>query len=325
MKRDLPAFVYLRKGKPYFERRGYKSQRIQSEPGTPAFALEYARILAGTPEAPKGRTFRALVAAYKRSDRFRRLAPRSREDYDKVLAWIEEKMGALPVDGLRRHDVIAAQTAKAEKVRFANYIVQVLRVLMEHAIDLGWRADNPAKGVRLLKSDREERRPWPDALVAAYRSSASERALLIFELCVGTGQRIGDVLRMRWGDIDGDGIRVKQGKTGRELWVPFTPHLRAVLAATPKRGLTIVGQLDGQPLSYRSAADMVMAVRKAIGAEAYDIHSLRYTTAAELAALGCSDELIASVTGHGTLAMVAKYAGAARQRSRAKDAQGRRG
>ena len=48
----------------------------------------------------------------------------------------------------------------------------------------------------------------------------------------------------------------------------------------------------------------------------------RAHVAAELAALGCSDELIMSVTGHRTTAMVAKYAGPARQKTRAKDTQG---
>ena len=67
-----------------------------------------------------------------------------------------------------------------------------------------------------------------------------------------------------------------------------------------------------------------MAVRKRIGAEAYDIHGLRYSAAAELAALGCNDELIQSVTGHQTRAMVAKYAGPARQKTRAKEAQEKR-
>ncbi len=64
-----------------------------------------------------------------------------------------------------------------------------------------------------------------------------------------------------------------------------------------------------------------MKVRKKIGAEGYDIHSLRYTTAAELAVLGLSDEVIMSITGHSTVAMIARYAGPARQRQRAKLAQ----
>ncbi len=67
-----------------------------------------------------------------------------------------------------------------------------------------------------------------------------------------------------------------------------------------------------------------MAVRVKIGAERYDIHGLRYAAASELAELGCSDELIAAVTGHATGAMVRKYAGAARQKVRAIEAQKRR-
>lgn len=149
--------------------------------------------------------------------------------------------------------------------------------------------------------------------------------MLIFELCIGTGQQIGDVLRMCWEDIEGEGINVRQGKTGAFLWVPFTPHLAAVLAATDRVGDTICAWgKKGKPTAYRGAADLVMAVRRAIGAEKHDLHGLRYTTAAELAALGCSDALIMAVTGHKTQAMVAKYAGPVRQKTRAIEAQGRR-
>nr|WP_253880177.1 AAA family ATPase [Paracoccus aminovorans] len=45
-------------------------------------------------------------------------------------------------------DVIGAQKANAHRTRFANYIPQMLVVLCEHAIDLGWIQNNPAKGVR---------------------------------------------------------------------------------------------------------------------------------------------------------------------------------
>lgn len=66
-------------------------------------------------------------------------------------------------------------------------------------------------------------------------------------------------------------------------------------------------------------------LRTAIGAgEAHDSHALRYTATAELAALGCSDDLIMAVTGHRTKTMVEKSAGAAWQKVRATEAQSRR-
>ncbi|MCL4068756.1 tyrosine-type recombinase/integrase [Pseudomonas sp. GX19020] len=93
------------------------------------------------------------------------------------------------------------------------------------------------------------------------------------------------------------------------------------MATTDKIGVTICAWGRGKPTSYRGAADLITAVRREIGAEAFDIHGLRYSAAAELAAVGCSDELIAAVTGHATGAMVRKYAGAARQKVRAIGAQ----
>lgn len=325
MKRQLPPHVYDKKGALYFQRRGYPTVRIQAAQGTAEFHAEYARMLAGERPIYAGpRTFAALVKDYRMSQRFKRLAIRTALDYDKVLAWITDKLGPLPVDRMQRKDVIRAQSANASTVRFANYIVQVLRVLFEHAIDLGWRKDNPAKGVALIKSDAAPREAWPQDKIDAFRATATGRALLIFELCLGTGQRIGDVLRMRWSDIEGGGVNVTQGKTGARLWVPFTARLQEVLAQTPKVGVTVCAWGMGKPTSYRGAADLVMAVRKQIGAEDYDIHALRYSAASELAEAGCSDAVIQAVTGHQTSAMVAKYAGAARQKVRAKEGQEKR-
>lgn len=323
MKRALPAYIYRKPKGLYFQRRGWPTVRIESVPGTPEFALTYAAILNGAqlqPSEPR-KTFAALVKSYIRSPRYAKLAPRTARDYDKVLEWVTTKLGTLPVTGIQRKDVIRARDANAEAVRFANYIVQVIRILIEHSIDLGWREENPAKGVSLLKADTAPRQPWPTDMIEAFRDKATGRALLIFELCLGTGQRIGDVLKMRWSDIDGDGIKVRQNKTGADLWVPFTPRLRETICQTPKIGMTICAWGPGKPTSYRGAAELIMGIRKKIGAETFDIHSLRYSAASELAKAGCSDELIAAVTGHTTSAMVRKYSGAARQRTRAIEAQ----
>lgn len=325
-KRALPAHVYQKPKGLYFQRRGWPTVRINSDAGTPEFALEYAAILNGAKIKPREekRTFNGLVASYIASPRYAGLAARTAQDYDKVLEWVRGAIGPLPVAGMQRKDVIRARDANATTVRFANYIVQVVRILFEHSINIGWRDDNPAKGVSLIKSGNAPREAWPQEMIDAYRRTTKSRARLIFELCLGTGQRIGDVLKMRWSDIEGDGINVIQNKTGAKLWVPFTPHLRAVLASTQKLGPTICAWGRGKPTSYRGAADLVMAARREIGAEDYDIHGLRYSAAAELAAAGCSDDLIAAVTGHTTGAMVRKYAGSARQKVRAIEAQKRR-
>ncbi|RBO52636.1 integrase [Rhodovulum sp. BSW8] len=324
MKRDLPKHVYRKGTAIYWQRRGEPTVRMENQELTPAFWAEYALRLKGPVRAPSKRTFNGLIDSYRRSERFTSLAPRTRKDYERVLSVIEAKWGALdPVKAQRKH-FIALRDANADAARFANYVVQVSRILMEHAIDIGMVSENPAKGIKQVKGETIDRRPWPADLVKAYRDAAEGRALLVFELCLGTGQRIGDVLKMRWGDLENGGINVRQNKTGKTLWVPLTKTLRVTLEAADRRSVFILtNERATGPWSYRGAAQAVRKVREKIGAEAYDIHALRYTAASELCSLGLTDEEIASVTGQ-SMAMVAHYTAHVRQKVRALKAQERR-
>lgn len=85
---------------------------------------------------------------------------------------------------MKRKDVIRLRDANAEKAYFANYSLRVLRVLMEHCVDLGWREENPARGVSELKTEKIAREPWPQELLAAYRSTCplGTRERLVMEL-----------------------------------------------------------------------------------------------------------------------------------------------
>ena len=339
MKKDLPQYVRLKRGANgvdyiYFERGGGRV-RIKEELFSPEFWAEYARLRKGLPTAPARFNWSSLIVSYRTSERYTKLAVRTRKDYEKALEYIEKNIGSEDPRDTKRHNVIAARDAVIDTVKFSRDVVSVFSVLFEHSIDEGWRKDNPAKGVtrpRTPENKATKRKPWPDALVERFRATAplESRARLIFELCISTGQRIGDVLEMRESDIEDGAIHVKQNKTGAELWIPMTPQLEAAIAARPPLKVqpidpTIVMKDDGEPVDYFRAARWVRAVRNEIGAgKAHDIHALRYTTAAELGALGLSDEVIMSVTGHASVEMVRKYAGAARQKARAREAQEKR-
>lgn len=187
------------KGYWYVRIRG-KYERIKAEEGTAEFDREYWNILNG--KRSESRTsWNVLIESYRKSSRWSGLKPRTRTDYERVLSYLIDKIGTKDTSRLSRKDVIAAMEANKARVRFANYIPQVMSILMEHAIDLGWRADNPAKGVRKLKTPETKRQPhlpWPDAAVALWRSKAEPLPLLIFELGVGSVQRPDDWTKFRW-------------------------------------------------------------------------------------------------------------------------------
>ncbi|MBL3587300.1 tyrosine-type recombinase/integrase [Rhodovulum sulfidophilum] len=326
-KRELPKYVYRQRNGLYFQRRGWPSQKIGSDFGSPEFWAEYAAILKGEGQAKVlRRNFSALIRSYHQSPRYRNLKPRTALDYDKFTAFIDERFGPLNPANLQRRDVIRLRDENAGKPYFANYAVKVIRILMEHSIDLGWRTDNPAKGVSLLKADADPRLPWPQSLIDAFRAAVplGARERLLMELCLGTGQRIGDVLEMQWGDIQDGGITVKQNKTGKRLWVPIVPSLQEALDRAPRRSLFMLTNQSGTSRwSYRGASQAIRKIREDIGALDFDIHSWRYNAACELVEAGCTDELVAAVTGQSPK-MVAHYTQQIRQRVRAIEAQARR-
>lgn len=325
MKRERPAYVYVKNGLLYYCRRGMKPIRIHSALGTPEFAAEYAKLLKGTAPEPS-RSVKKLVASYYQSARWAKHAANTCKSYARHFTYFVETFGNVDPAKLRRVHVVRMRDALSDKPTDANRKVGALSSLMEHAIDIGWIAANPAHGTQALPPSKPPRQPWPPKMIEAYRAEADGLALLIFEMCLGTGQRIGDVLRMTWADLSAEGVRVKQGKTGARLTIPLTARLEAALAATPRVGLTIVAQPNGRPVSYSYAAKLVLDVRVKIGAEAWDIHSLRHAAAAEIAALpGMTMEHVKAITGHASDNVARIYVKDAAQKARAKEAQEARG
>ncbi|AGT08328.1 tyrosine-type recombinase/integrase [Paracoccus aminophilus] len=327
-KKELPKYVY-RRGRNlhiYYCRYG-KCQRMHSLPGTAEFAAEYAMMLKGRPPAPK-RTIKGLIQKYMESERWPELAKNTRISYLRHFRYFEEVMGTIDPATLRTVHVYEMRDALKETPTDANRKVGALVTLLGHAIRIGWLDRNVAIGVMQLKGRRPPRKPWPADKINAFRDAADAQTRLVFELLLGTGQRIGDVLRMQWGDLEDGGIALRQTKTGTVLWIPVTEALAAILAQTPRIGATIVAQKNGSPVSYSLAWKWIMEARKldSVKAEAWDIHSLRHSAASEISALpGMTEEHVKAITGHSSSEMVKLYAGAAAQKARAKEAQKARG
>lgn len=329
VKRSVKPYLQSKtvKGRTYwYFRRGTDYVRLPGEPDTAEFDAAYWAIRSGKTARAVKTTYDALITSYYQSPRFTRLAPGTRAEYRRTLEQIREKNGPKDFTALRRRDVIAARDKYAETWRKANAMVECLSILAKHAIDLEWIAANPASGVEKLTGGEYE--PWPqdklDAFERTCRAQGLTAELTAYMLCVGTGQRIGDVCGMEWGDFDGEYMRVVQDKTGARVWIACPRFLRDYLAALPKAGRHILAKNLTQPLAKRRVQERVMAVRKMIDAERFVIHGWRYSAAVALAEAGCSDSEIQAVTGHKTLEMVRKYRGQANQKKLSKAAQSRR-
>jgi integrase len=76
----------------------------------------------------------------------------------------------------------------------------------------------------------------------------------------------------------------------------------------------------GRTLPYRRMAQFMRDERERLGHQAYGLHALRYRGVMELALAGYDDDEIASYSGHSSKDMIRKYAGEARQMTRARTA-----
>ena len=134
------------------------------------------------------------------------------------------------------------------------------------------------------------------------------------DLAIHTGQRYGDLIRLRWSDYDGAHIRLKQRKTGTRVAVKATAALKAMLKSTPKCCPFILARANGRPWHTASndkglgkawrermkAAGLYHADMK----EQLHLADMRGTPVALLPRPGCTVPEIVSITGHALKARI---------------------
>ena len=116
-----------------------------------------------------------------------------------------------------------------------------------------------------LKSYRTgTRHTWTDDELSRFeqRWSLGTRERLAFALLLYTGQRAGDVVKMRRSDVADGLIRVIQEKTGTELSIPLHPAcLSPRSRPQPAKGVMLIGDANGRPVRR---ATLTLLMKKAV-------------------------------------------------------------
>ena len=193
-----------------------------------------------------------------------------------VSARLLPAFGPLPLDRIDRAGVTRwfdeySRTAPGG----ANNSLKLLRQILNHAVDCGHLDTNPARGVkrnprpmltRFLSRDEVRRLHGELDRCTRERPSHTRQADII-RLLLLTGCRRGEILTLRWQDVDGDTLNLVDAKTGPRR-VYLNEPARAILERQPRTGSVYVfpSPLDpkrplssGLPLWYR--------VRKQAGIE----------------------------------------------------------
>lgn len=265
----------------------------------------------------------ALIEAYKRSPEWRGLSDKSRVTYNTYIQEFQRNPHA-PARGVTRRDIrdmrdaIATTRGNGAGTGF----VRSASVLFGWAVEAEWIEFSPVSKIKPLP--RGHLPAWSDEHAALALAGLPEPLRRVVVLGLHTGQRRGDLVRLRWADYDGQWIQLIQQKTKAELTIPVNDILRAELAAweASQTALTILTNDAGAPWNpQRLSEQMGRALARIDGLPGnLNIHGVRKLAATRHANAGSSAHEIASITGHKTLGMVELYTRSADQKKLAEAA-----
>jgi integrase len=287
VKVDLKGLAKVKaKGRTYwYAWRG--GPRLVGQPGSPEFIVSYNAAIEERRTPDKNR-FRFVVASYKASTDYKKLAQSTRDQWGKWLDRITDYFGELRIAQFDRPEKIRPVIRRwrnqwADTPRTADYAMQVLSRVLAHAVELGGVAGNPCEGIkRLYENDRSEI-IWTDQDVARIKATCSAEIALAVDLAGHTGLRLGDLVRLSWSHVGEDAIIIKTGKSKqrREAIIPLYGALREVLARIPKLATTILTNSRRRPWTPDGFGSSFNKAKIDAGMSEMDLHfnDLRGTAA----------------------------------------------
>jgi integrase len=306
----------------YFRRKGFQGGALPGRIGSPEFMAAYqAFVSAGQPvevkvdRSAKG-TFGGLIADYYRSIEFANLKPSSKQLYRQALEPLRSQHGHRPLQTMSRENLVGIiERIGARAPGMANLTRAVLQKMLRVAFDRGQIRTNPlAQKVTAYKSGSHH--TWTDAELAQFEAKwpLGSRERLAYALLFYTGQRSGDVVRMRRADISGGAIRVIQEKTGVELSIQIHPDLAEAIKAGPTKGINLIGDSYGRPIKRAALSHLMRQAIRAAGLPDRCVpHGIRKATLRTMAEHGASAKQLAAVSGHKTTKELDRYTAAADQ------------
>jgi len=246
-------------------------------------------------------------------------------------------------------DVLAFRNHVADQLSTssANTDLKILRIAFGQAWRDGIVPVNPVAQIGFLKSrdeGRAKRRPFTVAELKKLISEADDEWRGIIRIGFYTGQRLGDLVRLRWCDIDTANYRIQfqTSKTGRVVLIPLEKYVLDRLVGPrknappdaplfPKAFAEIqkangdTRRLSGQFYELLVKCSLAEKRAKANTGKGHtarrktnplSFHCLRHTTTSELKNTGATDAIAGDIVGFDTEAIAQNYTHIAEQAKR---------
>ena len=297
--RHLPACVYHRHGAYWLVKQG-KWTRL----GT-TLQEALASYASQVDPAPQG-SMPALI-----DEALAVMRPRLSKNTVKQYADAAKKVKPIfaefcPEQVQQRH-IAQVKLTFADTPAMANRCLSLLRSVFAYALEQQLIDSNPAVGVkRHLEKKRE--RLITMAEFQAIRDKAGARLQIIMDLLFVTGQRVNDVLSIRYSQISERGIEFRQQKTGAKVLVN-APELAGIIERAKSlhgnvRALTLLHNRRGRAPDYSTVKLQWEKARKAAKVEDATLRDIRAMSLTAAKAQGLDATALA---GHSSPAMTQRY------------------
>jgi integrase len=274
-------------------------------PASAAFYDSYAAMVgARTKRQAVSYMIAALAEEYQESTLFKAKPLGTRKYYSTTLRRITALLGKFPVNDLRRDDIQLVLDNDMVGPGAHNAFLALLGIIYTFARKRQKTDLEPVKDFDKLETG--EHAAWPENVLEAGLQAPHDRTRLAIHLLYFTGQRIGDVMAMRWSDVKDGKVYVIQQKTGKKLQIPLAEELQAELDRTPKRGVTIITQQDGRPMTPQVVRRELKEFCDTMGHKLVP-HGLRKNAVNSLLESGCTVAEASAITGQ-TYNIVEQYA-----------------
>lgn len=272
---------------------------------SPGFYDSYSTCLGHrSRKTHQAHTVATTIDAYMAHDDYTTCKPSTQKVYRGSLNRIRKELGDFELGEVGRAELQEILDNRLSGPGSRNMFLSVMNIIYAFARHREWTKARPTEGFKMYETG--EHAPWPESLLVQALAAEDDMVRLGTHLLYYTGQRIGDVLKMRWTDIVGNRLSLQQTKTAKDLSIPLHSNLLAELQKTPKRGFTILANWRGQKISDDTLRPALQAFAAKLG-HAIVPHGLRKNAVITLLESGCTVAEVASITGQ-TYQVVEYYA-----------------
>jgi len=170
---------------------------------------------------------------------------------------------------------------------------------------------NPVKQIKFYKENNKRLRYLEPEEINRLLQECSEHLRPIVILALNTGMRLGEILNLKWRDIDLDQklIYIIHTKSGEKREVPLNNLLVKLLEKMKKTSENndyVFSHKNGLP--YNRVYKGFKSACKRANIEDFRFHDLRHTFASHLVMNGVDLKTVQELLGHKTFTMTLRYA-----------------